>query len=93
MNAYRYRARITLHVPISVAAERVSHHVGLLESAGDENCVLHTGSNSLDELALYVGLFQFRCTVHEPVELIEHIRHLANRLADAIGHSARRTPG
>jgi predicted DNA-binding transcriptional regulator YafY len=91
-NAYRYRARITLHVPISVAAERVSHHVGLLESNSDEHCVLHTGSNSLDELALHVGLFQFPCTVHEPTELIEHIRHLTNRLAAAIGHPAHRVP-
>ena len=86
-DAYRYRARITLHVPISVAAERVSHYVGLLESSGDEDCVLYTGSNSLDELALYVGLFQFPCTVHEPTELIEHIRHLTDRLAGAIGQS------
>ncbi|OMC38393.1 YafY family protein [Mycobacterium sp. IS-1264] len=84
-NPYRYRARITLHVPIRVAAERVSHHVGLLEARSDEHCTLHTGSNSLDELALYVGLFQLPCTVHEPSELIEHIRDLTNRLSAAIG--------
>jgi predicted DNA-binding transcriptional regulator YafY len=83
-NAYRYRARITLHVPIDAAAQRISPHVGVLESSGDQHCVLRTGSNSLDELALHVGLFQFPCTVHEPADLIEHIRRLTNRLADAI---------
>lgn len=91
-NAYQYRARITLHVPISVAAERISAHVGVLESSGDQQCVLRTGSNSLDELALYVGLFQIPCTVNEPTELIEHIQDLTNRLAGAIGHSACRLP-
>jgi predicted DNA-binding transcriptional regulator YafY len=83
-DAYRYRAQITLHVPIHAAAQRISPYVGLLESSGDQRCVLHTGSNSLDELALYVGLFQFPCTVSEPAELIEHIQHLIKRLADAI---------
>jgi predicted DNA-binding transcriptional regulator YafY len=83
-NAYQYRAQIILHVPIHAAAQRISPHVGVLESSGDQQCVLHTGSNSLDELALYVGLFQFPCTVSEPAELIEHIQHLTNRLADAI---------
>ena len=83
-NAYQHQARIILHVPIHAAAQRISPHVGVLESKGDQQCVLHTGSNSLDELALYVGLFQFPCTVIEPAELIEHIAHLTNRLADAI---------
>jgi predicted DNA-binding transcriptional regulator YafY len=92
-NAYRYRARITLHVPINVAAERISANVGLLESSGDQSCLLHTGSNSLDELALHVGLFQFPCTVHEPTELIEHIQLLTNRLTAAVGHSAHHQPG
>lgn len=83
-NAYRYRARVVLHVPIDVAAQRISPHVGLLESSGDDQCVLHTGSNDLDELALYVGLFRFPCTVHGPAELIEHLRELTDRLSAAI---------
>ena len=86
-NAYQHRAKITLHVPIQVAAQRISPHVGVLESCGDQRCVLHTGSNSLDELALHVGLFQFPCTVDEPAALIEHIQRLTNRLADAINSS------
>jgi hypothetical protein len=46
--------------------------------------LLHTGSSSLDELALYVGLLGLRFQVHEPPELIAHIRELAARLSDSV---------
>ena len=45
---------------------------------------MHTGSNSLDELTLYLGLFNLPFTVHEPPELIAHIRDLATRLTEAV---------
>ncbi|WP_328475321.1 YafY family transcriptional regulator [Actinoplanes sp. NBC_00393] len=80
---YRCRARITLHVPPAEAAERIPPTIGALEAVDETSCVLHTGSNSLDELALYVGRFGFRFRVHEPPELIAHLRELAGRLAAA----------
>jgi predicted DNA-binding transcriptional regulator YafY len=81
--AYRYRARFTLHVPIEVAADRIAPTVGTLEAIDERSCTLHAGSNSLDELALYVGLFGFPFEVHEPPELVAHVRELAARLAAA----------
>ncbi|TQM38041.1 helix-turn-helix transcriptional regulator [Pseudonocardia cypriaca] len=80
---YRYRARFTLHVPIEVAADRIAPTVGTLEAIDERSCVLHAGSDSLDELALYVGLFGFPFEVHEPPELVAHVRELAARLAAA----------
>jgi len=82
-SAYRYRARFTLHVPIEVAADRIAPTVGTLEAIDERSCTLHAGSNSLDELALYVGLFGFPFDVHEPPELVAHVRELAVRLAAA----------
>ncbi len=41
---------------------------------------LHTGSNSLDELALYVGLKGFDLQVLDPPELIGVLRSLSERL-------------
>jgi predicted DNA-binding transcriptional regulator YafY len=81
--AYRYRARFTLHVPIEVAADRIAPTVGTLDAIDERSCTLHAGSNSLDELALYVGLFGFPFDVHEPPELVAHVRELAERLAAA----------
>ncbi|MFI6868217.1 helix-turn-helix transcriptional regulator [Nocardia sp. NPDC050406] len=81
---YRYQARITLHVPAEVAAERIAPTVGVVEAVDEHSCVLRTGSNSLDELAVYVGLFGFDFVIHEPQALVEHVRELTARLRRAV---------
>jgi predicted DNA-binding transcriptional regulator YafY len=81
--AYRYQGRFTLHVPLATAAEQIPPTIGVLEEVDEHTCSLSAGSNSLSELALYVGLFGFRFEVHEPPELVRHVRELAARLADA----------
>ncbi|MCP2316600.1 putative DNA-binding transcriptional regulator YafY, contains an HTH and WYL domains [Nocardia amikacinitolerans] len=81
---YRYAARITLLVPAEVAADRIAPTVGVIEPLDTESCLLRTGSNSLDELAIYVALFDFPFRVHEPPELVERVRVLAERFSDAV---------
>jgi len=81
---YRHRARITLYTPAQTAAERIPPTVGVIEAIDPHTCLLHTGSNTLDEIAIYVALFGFRFQIHEPPELIAHIRDLATRLTDAL---------
>ncbi|GAB2955462.1 WYL domain-containing protein [Micromonospora polyrhachis] len=80
---YRYQARITLYTSAETAAERISPTVGVIEAVDPHTCLLHTGSNSLDEIAIYVASFGFRFQIHHPPELVVHIRDLATRLADA----------
>ncbi|GGM55803.1 DNA-binding transcriptional regulator [Micromonospora sonchi] len=82
--AYRYQARITLYASAEAAAERIPPTVGVIEAVDPHTCLLHTGSNSLDELTIYVALFGFRFQVHGPPELIAHIQDLAKRLTDAV---------
>ena len=77
---YRYQARILFRAPLAEVAERTSPAAGRLEAAGPDTCVLHTGSNSLDELALYVGLKGFDFEVLDPPELIGVLRSLSGRL-------------
>ena len=72
------------------AACRDSHEVasptvGRLEAVDEHSCVLHTGGNSLDEMAMYLGLKGIDFEVLEPPELVEHIRALSQRLARAAG--------
>jgi predicted DNA-binding transcriptional regulator YafY len=81
---YRYQARITMHVPAETAAEQIPPTIGVIEAIDSETCLLHTGSNSLDELAVYLGLFNLPFTVHEPPELTMRIRDLAARLTNAV---------
>lgn len=82
--AYRYRARITLYVSAETATERIPPTVGVIEAVDPRTCLLHTGSNSLNEIAVYVASFGFRFQIHEPPELITHVRDLATRLTDAV---------
>ena len=56
----------------------------IFEAIDQQTCLLRTGSNSLDELAVYLGLFDLPFTVHEPPELRSRIRDLAARLTDAV---------
>ncbi|MFG1797870.1 helix-turn-helix transcriptional regulator [Nocardia sp. NPDC049149] len=81
---YRYVARITLGVPAEVAAERIAPTVGALEAVDAETCLLRTGSNSLDELAIFVASFGYPFRVHEPPEFVAHLRELATRLANSV---------
>lgn len=80
---YRYRARITLEVSAEVAADRISPATGVIEAIDGGHCLLHLGANTLNELAVYTGLFGFGFRVHEPPELIDHLRALAQRVTAA----------
>jgi hypothetical protein len=77
---YRYQARILFHAPLADVAGHTSPAAGRLEAAGPHACVLHAGSNSLDELALFVGLKGFDFQVLDPPELIPVLRSLSERL-------------
>jgi len=80
---YRYQARILIHAPAAAVAGRSSPAAGRLEAVDEHSCVLHTGSNSLDELALYVAIKGFDFEVLDPPELIFVLRELSGRLARA----------
>ncbi len=72
-----------MHAPIDVVADLASPTAGRLEAVDDHSCLLHTGANSLDTLALYVALKGVDFEVLDPPELIDHIRRLASRLRRA----------
>jgi predicted DNA-binding transcriptional regulator YafY len=80
---YRYQARILFRAPAEALADRTSPAAGRLEAAGPDACILHTGSDSLDELALYVGLKRYDFQVLDPPELIPVLRALFERLGQA----------
>jgi predicted DNA-binding transcriptional regulator YafY len=86
---YRYRARFTMYAPAEVVAERVTPTSAIVEALDDQTCLLRTGSNSLDALAIYIGLLGVDFEVHEPPELVDHLSVLGDRLGRAAHH---RTP-
>ena len=80
---YRYQARILFHAPVAAVARRSSPAAGRLEAVDQHTCVLHTGSDSLDELAVYVALKGFDFQVLDPPELVPVLRALSDRFRQA----------
>jgi predicted DNA-binding transcriptional regulator YafY len=80
---YRYRATVTVDAPAEVIAERIPPTVAVLEPAGPGRCVLTTGGNRLDWLAMHLALLGADFTVEDPPELAEEVRTLAVRLSRA----------
>lgn len=81
---YEHRARVTLFAPVGTVAERVPPAAGVLEAIDEQSCMLRTGSHTLDLLAFHLALIGVDFRVHEPVELIDHIRLMADRLNRAL---------
>jgi predicted DNA-binding transcriptional regulator YafY len=83
---YRYQARIRLHIPIQTAAQRLPPTVGHLQADGEHTCILHTGSESPDAIAIYVAVVGAEFEILEPAELAGHLLDLAGRLTRAARH-------
>ncbi|OJH35653.1 helix-turn-helix transcriptional regulator [Cystobacter ferrugineus] len=82
-DAYRFRARVTVHAPASVVSRQLSGVAGRIEELDEERCLVHAGADSLESLAFYLAWLGFEFEVHEPKELIEHLLRLSDRLARA----------
>jgi predicted DNA-binding transcriptional regulator YafY len=80
---YRYQARIRLHLPAQAAAERLPPTVGHLQADGEHACILHTGAESLDVLAIYVAIIGAEFEILDPPDLAKHLLALAGRLTRA----------
>jgi predicted DNA-binding transcriptional regulator YafY len=80
---HRYEARVTLHATADVVAARVPAHWGAVEPIDERTCEYRTGDDDLSWLALRIAMLPVDFHVHEPPELIEHLRELAERLGRA----------
>jgi predicted DNA-binding transcriptional regulator YafY len=81
--AWRYRSRVLVYAPAELVTERVNPAVGVVEALDGDSCVLITGADSVQTLAVYLGLLDLDFDVTEPPELVEYIRALTARYARA----------
>ena len=82
---WRHRARVTVHAPAAEVTERINPSVGVVTAIDDHTCVLDTGADSIETLAVYVGLLGRDFEVTDPPELVAHLRELAERYLRATG--------
>ena len=90
--AWRYRARVTVHAPAGYVLDRINPAVGSVEPVDAASCVLVTGADALDTLAVHLGRLGVDFTVTDPPELVEHLRALADRYRRSVAGTRRRTP-
>ena len=81
---YPFRARVTLFGSRELLSPRIPSTAGVLEPVDDKSCVLQTGSHSLEMLAAHLVLIGVDFVIHEPPELIEHMRALAERFGRSV---------
>ena len=81
---YPHRATVTIQAPAATVAERIPPAVGVIEATGENTCNLKLGAVSLDSLSVYLALIGFDFEVHDPPELIERVRFLAQRFRKAV---------
>jgi WYL domain-containing protein len=72
--------------------ERINPAVGVVTAAGEGTCVLETGADTIDSLAVHLGLLGYDFEVVDPPELVAHLRELATRYQRATTVSAPGEP-
>jgi predicted DNA-binding transcriptional regulator YafY len=81
---WRYRTRVTVFAPAATVLARIGPYVGTVTGVDDQTCVLDTGSDSLETLAVYLGLLGYEFRVESPPELAEQLREITSRYQRAV---------
>ncbi|MDH2415067.1 WYL domain-containing protein [Nocardioides sp. CER19] len=77
-------ARLAIDAPAEEVVARINPAVGTVEPQGAARSVLVTGGDSLETIAIWISMLGLDFTVESPVELVEHVRVLAERYARAV---------
>jgi predicted DNA-binding transcriptional regulator YafY len=80
---WRHRARVRVHAPAAAVAGRLPPAV-LVEAVDERTCMVDVGSDTPQMLAVYLGMLDADFDIHEPPELVEELRALADRYRRAI---------
>ena len=83
-SAWRFQAVVRLAAPVERVAEMLPPGSGLLEAAGEDECLWRTGSDSLRDLANYISALDVPFKVEGPQELRDHLEALADRYRFAV---------
>lgn len=82
---FPHRARVVLHASVEKVSERVPPTAGVLEAMDSQHCRLHTGSHSLESLAMHLVFIGVDFHIEEPDELIDQVRRMAELFTRATG--------
>ena len=75
--------RIAVDAPAEEVLRRINPTVGVVETVDESHSVLVTGADSVEMIAVYIGLLGLDFHVTEPPELVEQIRAVGARYRNA----------
>ena len=78
----RHQARVTLHAPAAEVSGR-PYLWGTVTAIDEHTCEYRTSDDSLEWLAMRVGMLGIDCEIHQPPELVAACAALAERLGRA----------
>ncbi|MGK8522278.1 helix-turn-helix transcriptional regulator [Nocardia asteroides] len=82
--AWQVRARVTVLAPAETVIARINPAVGVVEAVDARTCVLYTGADALETIAIYLSMLMMDFRVDGPPELVAHIRTLGRRYTEAV---------
>ncbi|RMI34982.1 helix-turn-helix transcriptional regulator [Nocardia stercoris] len=81
---WKVHAKVTVLESAETVIARINPTVGVVEPVDATRCVLHTGADTLETIAVYLSMLMMDFRVDDPPELVAHIRTLAARYAAAV---------
>jgi predicted DNA-binding transcriptional regulator YafY len=81
---WKVHARITVLAPAEKVIARINPTVGVVEPIDERTCLLLTGADTLETIAIYLSMLMMDFRVGDPPELVAHIRTMGRRYTDAV---------
>lgn len=89
VSPYTHQARVLMHASAEQVRERTTPGSVTVEAIDEHRCLLLSGAQSLEALALHLGMLGWDFEVQEPPELRDVVATLAGRLGRAAGQRSR----
>jgi predicted DNA-binding transcriptional regulator YafY len=81
---WKVHARITVFASAEEVLSRIHAAVGIVEPVDENTCTLITGAESLEVVAVYIGMLGLDIHVTAPPALVEHLQLIGERYLRAI---------
>jgi hypothetical protein len=81
---WNVHARIRVDAPAAEVLSRINPAVGVVEAIDDQTCVLVTGADSVEIIAVYIGMLGLDFFVDGPPELVAQLAAVGERYRRAV---------
>jgi predicted DNA-binding transcriptional regulator YafY len=88
---WKVHARIRVDAAAEEVLGRINPAVGVVETVDAAHCVLVTGADTLETVAVYIGMLGLDFHVDEPAALVDHLATLSGRYAAALPDAPNRS--